>query len=222
MAEPTLQELLEELAGSDAEARRYAAEDLGDLGDPAAVEALVGALRDPAVAVREAAAEALIAIGGEAVCRAVLPLLDDDDSAVRNLALEVFEKLRVEAIPASIELYGSASHDLRKIAVDTLGKIEETRETEGYGLLLRALDDPHINVAAAAAEALGRLGGSAAITALGGAVGRHPWLDATIFLSLARIGTPEAVAKLAEIEVEELSGDARYALRAAREIAGVK
>lgn len=217
MTEPTLNELLEELAAGTAEDRRFAAEDLGDMGDPRAVDALVTALRDEDVAVREAVAEALISIGGATVCQAVVPLLDDEDAPVRNLALEVFERLRSESIDACIGLYSSSSHDLRKIAVDTLGKIEETRESEGFVTLISALDDPHVNVATAACEALGRLGGEGAVSALLEHIGRHPWMDSTIFLSLARIGSREARDALERVEERGLEPEARYALKAARE-----
>ena len=218
MGEPTLHELIEELKNGTAEERRFAAEDLGDLGDPSAVDALTAALRDEDVAVREAAADALIAIGGDAVCQAVVPLLDDDDTSVRNLALEVFERLRAGAISACVDLYASPSHDLRKIAVDTLGKIEETRETAGFETLVTALDDPHVNVATAACEALGRLGGEDAVAALTQHIGRHPWMDSTIFLSLARIGTQDAREALEGIDAESVGPEARYALMAAREM----
>ena len=215
---PTLDDLMEELANGSAEERRFAAEDLGDLGDSRAIVPLATALRDQDVAVREAAADALVSIGGTTVCQAVVPLLDDDDTPVRNLALEVFERLRAQAIPACIELYSSPSHDLRKIAVDTLGKIEETRGTEGFSILVAALDDPHLNVASAACEALGRLGGEDSVDALVKHLGRHPWMDSTIFLSLARIGTQEARDALEAINKEEFGPEARYALRAAREM----
>jgi len=218
MNEPTLEEMLEELVNGDEEIRRFAAEDLGDTGDSAAVPGLTAALRDDSVAVREAAADALISIGGESVCHAMIPLLDDDDAAVRNLACEVFERLWAHAIPACIELYASSSHDLRKIAVDTLGKIEETRGSKGFSILISALDDPHINVATAACEALGRIGGKDAVKALADHVGRHTWMDSTIFLSLAKIGSPEARKELEKVRSEKLEPDALYALKAAREM----
>ncbi len=218
MNEPTLEEMLEELVNGGEEIRRFAAEELGETGDSDAVPGLTAALRDDSVAVREAAADALIAIGGEPVCHAILPLLDDDDAAVRNLALEVFQRLWAHAIPACIELYASSSHDLRKIAVDTLGKIEETRKSEGFSTLVSALDDPNINVAQAACEALGRIGGKDAVKALADHVGRHAWMDSTIFLSLAEIGSPEAKKELEKVRPEKLEPDVLYALKAAREM----
>ena len=118
------------LDSEDEADRRYAAEDLGELRNPAAIPKLVKTLRDPVIAVREAAADALINIGGEKVCEAIVPLLDHDDATLRNLALEVLERLHADSIEACIELYNSESNDLRKVAIDTLGKIEEVREHE--------------------------------------------------------------------------------------------
>ncbi len=216
MVEPTVEQLLQELAQGDETTRRYAAEDLGDAGDASAVAGLVAALRDPAISVREAAADALSSIGGEAVCRAVVPLLDDDDSAVRNLALEVFEKLGESAEAACVELYDSPSHDLRKIAVDTLGKILDREEGDGFAVLMRALDDPHINVASAACEALGRIGGEKAASALKERIGRHSWMDATIFVSIVKTDARVAREALSAVQEDELQPEALYALRAAR------
>ncbi|WP_457574500.1 HEAT repeat domain-containing protein [Desulfolithobacter sp.] len=210
-----LQELLSNLHSTSVTTRRYAAEDLGDSGRQEAVPALAETLRDPEVAVREAAANALIQIGGEAVCQEMIPLLDDEKASVRNLALEVFEQMKPIAIPFCIELYGSSSHDLRKIAIDTLGKIEETRETLGFKTLMEALEDPHVNVATAACEALGRLGSDEAVHALSHHMGRHPWMDATIILSLARIGSATARQALSDIDPDSLDPASRYALQEA-------
>jgi len=79
-----INELLGGLRSEDATERRYAAEDLGGLNDPAAVQALVKTLEDPVVGVRGAAAESLLAIGGRQVCEKVIPLLDPGSTSLRN------------------------------------------------------------------------------------------------------------------------------------------
>ncbi len=214
--EPTTKQLLQDLSAGDEATRRYAAEDLGDAGEASAVPALVAALRDPAVAVREAAADALLSIGGEGVCREIVALLDDDDSAVRNLALEIFEQLDELAVAACIRLYQSPSHDLRKISVDTLGKILTSPEGEGFDILVRALEDPHINVASAACEALGQVGGEKAAAALQESIGRHPWMDATIFVSIVKTAAPSARDVLDSVQEQGLQPEAVFALRAAK------
>lgn len=57
--DPELQAIAERLASPDAEVRRIAVMDLGDLSDEAHTPLLVAALRDGASAVRAAAAQAL-------------------------------------------------------------------------------------------------------------------------------------------------------------------
>ncbi len=216
MNEPSLKELLRDLKEGDEADRRYAAEDLGDLQNPIAVPALAKALRDKAVSVREAAVDALISIGGEKVCEEMVKLLDDDNSAVRNAALEVFERLRATAIPYCIELYKSDSHDLRKIAVDTLGKIEETKGTEGYNILIEALNDKHINVAQAACEALGKLAEENVVDVFSKHFGKHSWMDSTILLSLVKIGTPDAKKFILSLNPKELNPEVVFTLNAVK------
>ncbi len=215
MSEPTLEELLADLESDDEADRRYAAEDLSELKDPASIPALVKALEDTVVAVREAAAEALIAVGTEAVCERVAEFLDVDNTALRNYAVEILERLRAVSMNTCVKLYASPSHDIRKIAIDALGKNEATRDSEAMDTVTAALDDPHVNVSAAAAEALGRLGGSAALDALSKHIGLHPWLDGTVFLALAQIGGYEAKHILDQVDEKELSAEGAYAHRAA-------
>lgn len=213
-----IKQLIKDLQSDDEETRRYAAEDMGDTREPEVIPFLVKALFDPSVAVQEAAVDSLIAIGGEKVCESVIPLLDNDDAAVRNLAREVFEGVGVIAIDFAVKLYDSKSHDLRKIAIDTLGKIEETKYCNALETVFKALDDEHINVVQAACEALGKLNCEEAVEQLVNHLGIHPWVDATIFLSLGRIGTFEAKEALEKINPENLSQEAAYALKIALEM----
>ena len=78
----------------DSDAREAAADALGEIGDPKAVEPLIAALKDPDDDVREAAAEALGRIGDP---RAVDPLnaaLNDPDHDVRQEAEKALARLR--------------------------------------------------------------------------------------------------------------------------------
>lgn len=119
--------LIEQLTSPDPTTRRYAAEDLGDLHDACVVPALVEAVRDPEVAVREAALEALVVVGGPAVCENVAPLLETGDVALRNYAVEVLERVGPESIDVLIAACKSASPDVRKFAVEILGKVARGR-----------------------------------------------------------------------------------------------
>ncbi len=218
MDETNITQLINDLKNGNDEERRYAAEDLGDSGNEEAIYPLVEALNDKSVAVQEAAVDALISIGGEKVCQAVTPLLDSDNAKIRNLAREVFEGLGEVAVSCCLRLYESNSHDLRKIAVDTLGKIENPKENKVFDTIIKALDDSHINVVQAACEALGKIGREEAIEHLVKHIGIHPWVDSTIFLSLGKIGSYEAKQALKSVDSGKLSPEAEYALKVALEM----
>lgn len=220
-AENRLENLLRDLAGEDDVLRRHAAEDLGDLGDEAAAPALIRALGDPVVAVREAAAEALVLIGGREACRRAAALMASEDAALRNLALEILERLGPEAVDELLQGCLSPSSDIRKFAIDVLGKIGEASEIKVTGLLVAMLDDVNVNVAGAAAEAIGRVGDQTALPALLARLDSEPWLQCCILHAMARLGGAAAEA-LATVDVGRLSPEALHYHRLATDRSGRK
>ncbi len=89
-AERDVDGLIEALrSSSDPEVRRNAARNLGRPGEGRAIEPLIGALADPAQAVREAAANALTVIGTLAVEPLVTLLEQPDIAAVYGIPREV-------------------------------------------------------------------------------------------------------------------------------------
>jgi len=204
----TLEDLLKELDSQDEADRRYAIEDLGELGDEKAIPALVKALGDPAIAVREAATDALIAIGGQEVCRHVIALLDSEDAWLRNYATEILEQLGPDAVEGVIELCKSESSDIRKFALDILGRIGEVNEVNAFEEIIELLDDENINVAAAAAEALGRIGDPAAIPVLASHLWGDPWLQCNVIHAISQIGGSEARRVIESIDPASLSKEA--------------
>ncbi|MBW2031856.1 MAG: HEAT repeat domain-containing protein [Deltaproteobacteria bacterium] len=217
-----INELLKDLRSEDATDGRYAAEDLGGLNDPAAVHALVKALEDPVVGGREAAVESLIAIGGREGCENVIPLLGSEDAYLRNYAIEILEHLGADAIESLVNLCDSPSSDLRKFAMDVLGKIGELCDVNAIGVITSGLDDENVNVAGAAAEALGRIGDPAAIPALAGHLGGHPWLQCNVLNAIAQIGGKEARGVISRIDPEQLAPEARFYYEMAESVLGMK
>ncbi|MBW1722615.1 MAG: HEAT repeat domain-containing protein [Deltaproteobacteria bacterium] len=207
---PTFTELLKDLRSEEESDRRYAVEDLGDLGDPAAIPVLVKALEDEAVAVREAAADSLIAIGGKEVCEQVLPLLSSDDARIRNYATEILEQVGAEAVEGLIRLLGDSSPDVRKFSLDVLGKIGELSEIRAIKDIGSLLDDENVNVASAAAEALGRIGDPSAVPVLVKHLSGEPWLQCNILSALSQIGGEEVRKVFLGIDPERLAPEARY------------
>lgn len=110
-------------------------------GDPVVVPMLVGLLRAPSeeVALRNAAVEALVGVG--------------------SAAIEPVENALLDSGPLSLDA------DSRKLALEVLAGLRSARSLP---VVLPRLDDPDPNVRAAAAEAIGLIGGEGAVPALRG------------------------------------------------------
>jgi HEAT repeat protein len=202
--------LIEQLATLDPTARRYAAEDLGDLHDACAVPALVEAVSDPEVAVREAAVDALVVIGGQAVCEHVAPLLEKEDAALRNYAIEILERVGPESIDVLVAACSSASPDVRKFALDILGKVARGCAGQCLEAVVALLCDDNPNVAGSAAEALGHIGDARATPYLAKHLGDPPWMQMCVFSALSQIGGEAALKALSSVDVGQLSPSTKH------------
>ncbi len=133
----------------------------------AAASALVGALRDPVVAVRQAAAEALGGTRDSIATRALMEVLRTDESALvrRSAAWALGQISDPLAIPALTEaLTRDRDTEVRKNAASALGEIDSQRATSA---LVQALErDTEVAVRIEAAEALSNIEDPAAINAL--------------------------------------------------------
>lgn len=150
-------------ADADAEARYRALDALPV--SPAAIPALLTALRDDSWRVRRLAADRL---GGldptpETVRQLVSMLAQRDDTGARNAAAAVLSQLGVAVLPAIVQLLQHADPDQRKFAADILGAL---RRPEAVVPLVAAIQDADPNVRTSAAEALGHVGGAEARRAL--------------------------------------------------------
>ena len=159
------------LDDSNAEVRRNAAQSLGSLGDPRAVEALLQALRDDADAgVRKMAAWALGEIESPSAVGGLSQALRTDDSAeVRASAAwalgEIESADAVDALGAALR---DANVEVRRNAVWALGQIESAEAVEW---LVPALRDTDVEIRRKAAWALGEIENPAAVGGLTGALG---------------------------------------------------
>lgn len=77
--------------------RKYAAEVLGELKDPRAVEPLVAALTDEVGDVRQRAYDSLIKLGGPSV-PSLIPLLVSEEDEIRQSATEILRKIGKPAV----------------------------------------------------------------------------------------------------------------------------
>jgi len=146
------------------EVRRVAAEVLGELGDPRAVDSLSVALRDKSARVRRSSASALGKLGD---LRAIAPLseaLQDRSSHVRSAAVEALARLGgTDVVEVLIHALQNCHADVRQKAAGILVKISDPRIVE---LLITALQDADPSVRSAAASALGDIGDSRAVNPL--------------------------------------------------------
>jgi HEAT repeat protein/beta-lactamase regulating signal transducer with metallopeptidase domain len=162
--------LIPTLRDADADVRQTAAQALGELGDPRAVEALMRALRtDPVAGVRQMAAWAL----GEIEDTRAVPALGE---AVRGDASPDVREMAAWALgeiesPNAIDPLRAALRDsspgVRAKAVWALGEIEDPGAVPA---LTEALRDGSAEIRQMAAWALGEIESPAAVEPLAGAL----------------------------------------------------
>ncbi len=162
--------LIASLGDTDPEVRNAAAQALGNLGDPRAVEALMRALRsDSDAGVRAMAAWAL----GEIEDPRAVPALGealrrDQDAHVREMAAwalgEIEDPQGVEPLRAALR---DASPEVRVKAVWALGQIEDAAAVPA---LAEALRDANPEIRQMAAWALGEIEDPSAVNALVGSL----------------------------------------------------
>lgn len=184
--------LVESLADADWRVRRAAAAALAGDGeaDPSAL--LCSLLASENAGERNAAIKALIKRGSSSVA-ALLGELESHDQDVRNFACVALGQI---GDSAAIEaLCGVASDDpddnVRYMAIEALGRIGDSRAAAS--LIAHLNDDP--SLAAAAAEALGLIGGPDALLALIDSLGETP-VGLVAAESLGMLDDPRALIPL--------------------------
>jgi HEAT repeat protein len=159
------QSVLRDLESPDEDVRRLAVERVEALRGSEVVPRLVECLGDPCWRVRKAGVERLAAWSdADAVAEALIDALaDGENPGRRNAAVEALVHRGASVVPRLIGALEQADADVRKFAVDVLAGIGDSRAVHA---LVSRLVDPDPNVAAAAAEALGAIGGEEASGAL--------------------------------------------------------
>jgi len=155
------------------EVRIQAAETLGKMENPSAVQALISALKDENWKMRVAVAEALGDIHDRASVDALIAALGDPDWQVQQAAAEALGDIEdaraVEALGRALQ---SENRNVRLAVVDALGDIEDRRAFES---LAHALKDDDWEIRKEAADALGSLEDPAAIKPLSQALNDSNW-----------------------------------------------
>ena len=142
------------LADADADERRKAGEALANFDSIIVASALALALQDPDKGVRDSAVRSLLSLKSKSAACVIAEYLTDDSFITRNLAAEVLLQFGGVAVETLLRYAVHDHHDVRKMAVDTLGLIGDRRATP---TLIALLNDSDNNVVLAAVEALGNI-----------------------------------------------------------------
>ena len=202
--------------------RRAAAEALGEIGDPRAVEPLIGSLKDDRVHLaaikaldkindrravepligmlksrgREASEAAAMTLGHLGDPRAIEPLVAalGNGPAAAEALIQIGDARAVDPLIGKLlwKNQWPMFRDSREAAAELLGRFGDPRAVEP---LIAALKDQDRDVRKAAAEALGRLGDLRAVEPLLAFLGDIETGSAAIE-ALAKIGDPRAVEPL--------------------------
>jgi HEAT repeat protein len=154
-----------DLRDGDEEVRRLAVERIDALPAESAVRCLIECLGDSSWRVRKASIERLISRSEtDDVANALVNALGDGDNpGRRNAAVDALIHFGEKSIPTLLAECSSSDIDVRKLVVDALAGIADSRAREP---LKEMLDDPDPNVRASAADALGAIGGEGVPEAL--------------------------------------------------------
>jgi len=187
------------LHAPEASERRASAEEIGESGDPEAMEVLLAQLREESSrAVKEAILREVSGIRLAGTDAAIVELLRDEDPFVRAEAAAMLQHRaghQVESLNSLVCLLREGDKDLRKFAIEILGQATIAMPDPFYA---EALKDEDINVVICAIERIG----AARRTALAGAVlaialeHGNPMILCACLDALALIGGPETLDSL--------------------------
>lgn len=195
---PLVEGLLER---TDESVRAAAATVLGKMGDPAAADRLLVALRkDPSAEVRAAAAEALGALRQPAAGEALVEALEDPAPEVRRAAVLAVAQLKWASAGAGLARRLGVDQDaqVREHAAYALGELGGSPWVDILaGALAR---DPSSRVRLNAADALGKARAQGSLEALvAGLEDQDVHVREAVAVALGRLGDARAVAPLEQV-----------------------
>ena len=193
-------ELKKRITSPDPGERESAAAQLRDYSGPEAVQCLIKMLSDERSEVVHGATQSLVSMACREAAEEVVTLLRSEDAALRNLAFDIIVRMGATALSRVERLINDGDRDVRKFAVDILRMMRVPGVEDP---LIKALFDEDINVAMAAAEALGNAGTLRAVPHLIDCARRAPWLKYAAIKSLGEIGGEEALRAILATDPED-------------------
>jgi HEAT repeat protein len=152
-----------DLTSGDTSMRRRAAQALA--GMPDAVTMICAHLaNEQSLSVRSIILTGLIVHKSPAVVRGLLPLLGSEDPNLRNGAIEALQQMPDEVAPHVEAMLADPNSDVRIFAVDVLSALPHPMVPEWLRRVVTT--DRHVNVCAAALDALAEAGQPEVIPAL--------------------------------------------------------
>jgi len=196
------------LQSADEEIRRSALYSLREVPCRDAEAILFAAMGDESWRVRKEAVECYVCLNPDlnSVEQLLNLLRNEDNAGLRNSAAEAVIRLGSASASPLINMVQDEDADVRKFVIDVMGAIGDQVFVPA---LLRALNDPEVNVASAAAEQLGALGDAGTAESLMSSILER---DEVLFRfsALGALGTlaipapapvPEALIKLADQDI---------------------
>jgi HEAT repeat protein len=214
-----VQSLIMALLFKEPVVRRAAAEALGKIGDPCAVDSLLKALKDDNQNVRTEAASALGKIADPRSAEPLIKVLDHKDNQLRHKAAEALLRIcasSIEPLITALKDNTIKSKACCEVAA-VLGQIGDARAVES---LIAALKHHHRNVRQAAVQALGEIAAPRAVEPLIEALDQEDTFSCLVTAeALRKIGDPRAV----ELLIRALDdGDCDVAWRAASALGKIR
>ena len=206
--------ILAGLDSSDDELRRLAVERVLELPNREAIRHLVSSLGDSSWRVRKASVERLVASGEPGVVADALiaAFSDGENPGRRNSAVEALVAIGPSVVPQLVDSLDNNDADIRKLIVDTIAGIGDQL---GQLAMIDSLGDLDPNVSAAAADALGAIGGVGAESALLTCAidtGKEQLLRLSSLRSLANLEIAVGVPDLREVLEDPVLAAAGYRL----------
>lgn len=183
------QQIVELFSSPDADVRRQAAESLADAQSVIVSSALALALQDKDKGVRDSAARALLDMKSKSAAFAVAEYLVDSNFVTRNLASNLLLQFGDFSVEPLLYYAIHPNHDVRKLAIDTLGLIGDPKSIPTLASLANDLDD---NVILAVVEAFGNIKDPSVVPILAMIFSTYEYSRVVVVEAMGKIGHESA------------------------------